>query len=251
MQKTADILRTFDSISLKEIESKKLMRRFDTKFKFHIKKLPEFLERISEEYSVLEINNTRLHKYESLYFDTENFLLFIQHHNIKRNRFKIRFRHYADSNQTFFEIKQKNNKNFTIKERIEQQCIENVIQNEAGDFLIEKTNMAPEIFLPKLWVYYSRITLVNKTAEERLTIDVNPSFAINGTSVSFEPLVIAEVKQTRHIRSPFINVMKEQHINVESISKYCMGIYLTQENIKKNVFKHNLLSINKLCHEKN
>ncbi len=250
MEKIAGILNTFDRITLPELQSNMLMKRFDTKFKFHKNLLGEILQEVSNDYYALEINGVRLHRYESLYFDTDDFNLFLQHQNVRRNRYKVRFRHYADSQLTFFEIKKKNNKDFTIKKRIEQKCIENAIENENQSFLAKHVHNVDASHLhPKLWVYYSRITLVNKTAEERLTIDVNLMFSDNKTSLSYKPLVIAEVKQGKHLRSPFLAIMKRHHILVESISKYCMGICLTQENIKKNNFKKNLLSINKLCNE--
>jgi len=251
MQNIVEILKSFDPISLAELQSHALMSRFDTKFKFHIDRLPEFLEQVSKDYYILDINNIRLHKYETLYFDTEEFQLFVQHHNVARNRYKIRFRRYADSNLIFFEIKQKNNKNFTVKQRIQHKSVEDSLLNETGDFLKENTKLKPGDFKPKLWVYYYRMTLVNKKSEERLTIDIDPSFSMNGTSAAFEPLVIAEVKQAKFIRSPFLALMRKNHIHVESISKYCLGVYLTNKNIKKNNFKHSITSINKLCHEKN
>ncbi len=250
MQNIADILNTFDPISLGELQANMLMRRFDTKYKFNISRLPEFLNAVSKDYYVLDIKDVRLHRYESLYFDTDNFRLFIQHQNIRRNRFKVRYRRYTDSNLVFFEIKQKNNKNFTIKERIQQKTLETSIQHEAAEFLKEMIKMPPELFLPKIWVYYYRMTLVNKHAEERLTIDVDLSFASNDKHISCTPLIIAEVKQGHHFRSPFTTLMKQHHIITEEISKYCMGVCLTHDNIKKNNFKKNFISINKIFNEK-
>jgi len=251
MQNITDILNTYDPITLKEMESEMLMRRFDYKFKFHIRQLPFFLESVLSDYRVLAVDKIRLHKYESLYFDTENFLLFLQHQNVRRTRYKVRYRHYTDSNLTFFEVKLKNNKDFTIKERIRQDNIKPVLQDETGDFLMEKTKMEPKDFSPKLWVHFSRMTLVNKHADERITIDVNPVFKMNGSTLSFPSLVIAEVKQKKYFRSPFVAMMRENHIRKEDISKYCMGIALMKEDIKKNKFKRNLLSIKKLCNEQN
>jgi hypothetical protein len=253
MQNLIDVLNVYDSITLKEMEAEMLMQRFDLKFKFQINQLPFFLEKVASNYHVLEVGNNRLHKYESLYFDSEKFLLYQQHQNVRRNRYKVRYRRYADSDLTFFEIKLKTNKNITFKERILQDNIEYLINDDTGKFISEKTKMDPKIFSPKLWVYYSRITLVNKNADERITIDISTVFKMvgNTASLSFPPLVVAEIKQSKYFRSPFIAVMRENHIRESDISKYCMGIALMQENIKKNNFKHTILSINKLCHEQN
>jgi len=251
IQRIVDVLNDFEPISLPEMEAEMLMKRFDYKFKFHIKQLPGFLESVQNEYRVLEVNNLRLHKYESLYFDTENYLLYMQHQNVLRNRYKIRYRRYADSDLTFFEIKRKNNKELIIKERIRQVGIELNINEETGDFIIEKTHLDPDIFSPKLWVYYHRMTLVNKKNEERITIDIDPSFKMKGCCVSYPTLVIAEVKQKKYFRSPFVSVMRNNHFRKEEISKYCIGIALIEENIKQNHFKQEISSINKLCNENN
>ena len=253
MQKIIDILNTFDPISLKEMEAEMLMRRFDFKFKFHIDDLPAFLNEVSKDYRILEINHLKLHKYESLYYDTEEFALFLQHQRVLRGRYKIRFRRYADSNLVFFEIKLKTNKNKIIKERILQKCVEQEIKDDTGLFISKKMNMPPELFLPKLWVYYYRMTLVSKKDEERITIDVELSFKMNNgvKEIAFPSLVLAEVKQRKFFRSPFVAVMRDHHLRREPISKYCTGVALMQENIKQNHFKYNLLSIKKICHEQN
>lgn len=247
-----DIIKKFDPISLKQLEiGKSLMKRIEAKYKFHIDQLPSILNALSPYYFALEINHTRLHKYETLYFDTDDFNLYLQHHKQSRNRYKIRYRHYVDADLNFFEIKRKNNKNITTKERIKLPSINYEITDDAGNFLKLKTKLNPEKLVPKLWVHFFRMQLVNKNSDERLTIDIYPSFIINDTSVSFSPLVIAEIKQKKIFRSPFVEIMKINHIREGSLSKYCFGISMIYENIKKNRFKENLLSIKKICHDQN
>jgi len=251
MQHIAQIMDNFDFITLPEMEAEMLMRRFDYKFKFPIGNLPDILKNVSRDYKVLDINNIRLHKYESLYFDTDDFLLYTQHHRILRKRYKIRFRRYADSGITFFEIKTKTNKEFIIKERIKQKFIDPVLNDETGGFIFDKTNMNQDIFTPKLWVYYSRMTLVNRKDEERITIDLNPVMKIEGRNqtVAFPSLVIGEVKQRKYFRSPFVAEMRKNHIPKVSISKYCVGISCLQEGVKKNRFNYNLSTLNNNYHE--
>jgi hypothetical protein len=248
MQQLLKILGTFDPISLQEMDSVALLNRIDTKFTFHIDQLPVYLAKVAPHYRILEVKNLRLNKYETLYFDTDDFLLFLQHHNGKLNRYKVRYRCYLDTDLSFFEIKFKNNKDRTLKERIRRVEIEETIQNEAEDFLFDRTKMNAEDLSAKLWVYYSRLTLVNKTSPERLTIDVDLNFKNQNSSSSYPSLVIAEVKQGKACCSPFLNLMKDNHIRKDAISKYCFGVASLHENIKKNNFKYKLLSINKLCH---
>ena len=249
MENIANILNTFTPISLKEMDDVKLLDRMDTKFTFRLADLPELLIKISPKYSVLDVNNVRINRYETLYFDTNKLNLYNQHHNGKLNRYKIRYRRYTDSNLNFFEIKFRNNRNRTIKKRISENSINSEIINEAKKFLIKQTCLDPKDLSAKLWVYYSRITLVNKSSKERLTIDLNLNYKNGDNAVSFPNLVIAEVKQEKACNSCFTQIMKEKHIRNISISKYCLGIINLYENIKTNNFKPKLTLIKKLCYE--
>ncbi|MEI6123072.1 MAG: polyphosphate polymerase domain-containing protein [Bacteroidota bacterium] len=249
MEHIQKIVSTFDPISLSEMDSVKLLDRFDTKYAFNFCKLPTLLNKLSSEYFILDIDNIRINPYETLYYDTDNFLLYHQHHSGKLNRYKIRYRRYTETKLSFFEIKFKNNKNRTIKERIKQRSIEQEIVGDAKDFLNKNPILANEDFIPKLWVYYSRITLVNKNSSERLTLDLNLTYSDGIKKVSYPALVIAELKQEKNKNSFFSQLMKEQHIKDSSISKYCFGIVILNNEIKHNNFNEKIKSINKLCHE--
>ncbi|MBT4478083.1 MAG: VTC domain-containing protein, partial [Flavobacteriales bacterium] len=107
-------LNKFETITLSEMDDVKLMSRTDTKFVFNFSRLPEFLEKLSPFYKVLLIDGNLIHDYKSLYFDTEDRKFYIEHHNRRVNRNKIRFREYVGSGLTFLEIKLKNNKGKTI-----------------------------------------------------------------------------------------------------------------------------------------
>ena len=114
MQNISSILLKFEPISLEEMDSVKLMERTDTKYVFPISELAEILEGMITQYRLLEINNVRIQRYESLYYDTKDFLLYRKHLIGKPDRYKIRFRRYIDSDGlTFFEIKHKNNRGTT------------------------------------------------------------------------------------------------------------------------------------------
>jgi len=117
-QKIKDILANFDPIMLEEMDSVKLMDRTDTKFVFSFDQLPGILEAIRPYYRALEISGTRVSKYETLYYDTDDFNLYQRHHCGKMNRYKIRSRKYVESDLHFFEVKYKNNKGRTINNRI-------------------------------------------------------------------------------------------------------------------------------------
>lgn len=230
------------------MDSVKLMDRTDTKFVFNSVELPSILSELTTDYKVLEINNARISKYESLYFDTPNFDLYHKHQTGKLNRYKIRFRRYVESNLNFFEVKFKNNKGRTIKNRVKQEEVFRTIQHQAKELLNDKTNLLSENLEPKIWVNYSRITLVNKNSPERVTIDLNLHFIKDDQIKYIQNLIIAEVKQDRTSSSPFMKLMKKHHVRQGSISKYCFGIVTFFEKIKQNNFKPKLIPIKKITY---
>jgi len=240
-----NILSEFSGITLKEMDNVKLMDRTDTKYVFRLENLAKFLEEIKDDYRILDVKGNRISRYESLYFDTKNFDLYLCHHRGKPNRYKIRCRKYVESELNFFEVKFKNNKGRTIKDRVKQPQINTEIKDTAEVLLKEKTPLNSGELEAKLWVNYSRITLVNKNSPERVTIDINLNFKNDEKNETIHNLVIAEVKQDKAVRSSFIKLMKKYHIREGSISKYCFGV-LSLFPIKHNNFKPSLILFKKI-----
>lgn len=229
------------------MDSVKLMNRTDTKFVFPLSTLIKILPKLVEHYRVLEINGVRLNAYRSLYFDTEDFQFYHQHHNGKTNRNKVRFREYIDSGLSFLEVKRKNNKGKTIKKRIKVKKITESLDDSNLDF-VNKVIGSKMPLKPQHWNKFSRITFVHKRRKERLTIDVNFRFEdINSTKYNLGNMVIAEVKQAkRNLSSNFIRIIKEERIHPFRISKYCMATSTLFPQLKKNNFKRKFLHLDKL-----
>ena len=224
----------------------KLMSRTDTKFVFNFLRLPEFLEKLSRFYKVLLIDGNLIHDYKSLYFDTDDRKFYIEHHNRRVNRNKIRFREYVGSGLTFLEIKLKNNKGKTIKKRIKVDSISEEITEQQQKY-IHKIIGYPIEVSAKQWINFSRVTFVHKTQKERLTMDVNLTFNNKKDEGDLKNIVIAEVKQERMSRSSdFMRVAKEMSILPMRLSKYCMSTLSLNPKLKKNRFKEKQLFINKL-----
>lgn len=229
------------------MDSVKLMNRTDTKFVFPLTTLIKILPKLVKHYRVLEINGVRLNAYRSLYFDTEDFQFYHQHHNGKTNRNKVRYREYIDSGLSFLEVKSKNNKGKTIKKRIKVKEITESLDGTDLDF-VNKVIGSEILLKPQHWNKFSRITFVHKKRKERLTIDVNFRFeGINSTKNNLGDMVIAEVKQAkRNLSSNFIRIIKEERIHPFRISKYCMATATLFPQLKKNKFKRKFLHLDKL-----
>ena len=237
----------FDSISLSEMDEVKLMNRTDTKFVFSTSTLLKIVPKLVDHYRVLEINGVRINAYRSLYFDTEDFQFYHQHHNGKTNRNKVRFREYIDSELSFLEVKRKNNKGKTIKKRIKVNQIDNILEGPNKDF-VEKAIGKKLDLISKHWNYFNRITLVHKRRKERLTIDINFRFQDTGeVKENLGDMVIAEVKQAkRNLSSNFIRIIKKERVHPFRISKYCMATATLFPELKRNNFKRKFLHLNKL-----
>ena len=246
MSNILPIVSDFTPITLQEMDGVKLMSRTDIKFAFQLSKLPSLLSKLSPFYKILTIDGKVIHEYKSLYFDTNARKFYIDHHNSRVNRNKIRFREYVDSGLTFLEVKLKNNKGKTIKKRMKVDAIFKELSKEHKAY-IEKIIGKPVDVNAKQWINFSRTTFVHKQKKERLTIDIKLSFKDDEKVGNLNDIVIAEVKQERMSRSSdFIRIAKEMSILPIRLSKYCITTMELQPNIKQNRFKKKLLFINKL-----
>jgi len=241
------LLNDLQTVSLEELDNVKLLDRQDTKFVFNQIHLPLILDKIKPFYRILEINNDRVFTYDNTYFDTDDFLFYNQHHNGNKKRFKIRSRKYSSSNQSFFEIKIKNNKDRTVKKRLPIDGINKCLGEPEKDLVSEIIGLPPNQITPKLNVQFSRITLTDNSFNERLTIDTNISAKNGSGSKIFDQLVISEIKQKKYDpKSDFIQILRNLKIQEMRFSKYCMGMLHVNKEIKYNRFKPKLLRINKI-----
>ncbi len=248
------ILRGFDSISLKELEEKsQLMNRMDDKYILPLNLLPGLLQQLTEKYQVLVPESEYLNPYRTRYLDTKNFNMFIDHHNGKRSRYKVRLREYMISGTSFTEIKRKNNKNQTQKNRIPTENVDGKLSDKAWEFIHEKSPYQPETLETKLWNRFYRITLVHKTQAERATIDLDINFEWNGYQAELPFLSIIEVKQPKYAQiSYFKRLLRNEHqVKKMRISKYCLGISMLYPNIKHNLFKPKFIILKKISDANN
>jgi hypothetical protein len=238
------LLRRFESISLEQMDGVALQDRIDTKYVFHGDQLLRALSVLAEQYRVLEIDSVRLQHYHTLYFDTDDFALYHRHHARRRNRYKIRSRHYEDTDRSCFEIKLTTHADRTIKRRLQTPEFMTEVTPQADIFLREHLPAATPALRPRLWNDFSRITLVSTQRSERLTLDMDLRFGRDNDVAALPGVVIAEVKQAGHARnSDFMCLMRDEHIRARGFSKYCIGVSLLYPGVKHNNFKpiHRLL----------
>jgi hypothetical protein len=140
----------------------------------------------------------------------------------------------------------------TDKKRITTNGFKNEFDAHEMEFL-EKRLGGKMKLKPVMINSYRRITLINKTSEERLTIDFDVT---NGSlddptnsNQTLNEIIIAELKQPNLDRtSPFYQLMKNRLIRPFRISKFCFGMMdiYTQFELKSNRFKSKRIFIKKI-----
>jgi len=246
MQSVIEQLNKFESVTLKQLDSVKLQNRMETKYILSKAQLALLLEGIKEEQLVLEIDNTRVFNYKTIYFDTPDFQFYKDHHNGCVNRIKVRSREYVESKLSFYEIKRKLFGTRTDKQRKKIPAIYQEVT--LADYnLIQYKRLNNKPIEKKLTNHFKRITLTNKKFTERITIDLEIEFDNGKKQTHLSELVVIEVKQGKSdVFSKTIQMLKKLRVHESSFSKYVIGVSLLEENIKHNNFKPILLKLNKI-----
>ena len=245
------LLEKMQPIALDEMYDIHLMERYDLKYAASVPLFPQLLESMTPYFRVLTINDDRISPYYTQYLDTSDLQMFRMHQNGKLNRQKIRIRSYVNSDLSFLEVKNKNNKGKTLKVRIPISAPRfwaEADRKAQKQFIDENSSFAIEKLEPILSNRFNRITLVNHEKTERVTIDFDLSFFNHQTKdeKSVNNLLIFELKQNRKQHSCMNELLDRLQIRPISFSKYCMGTVLTNSQIKYNRFKPQWALVNKL-----
>ncbi len=236
-------------ISLEEMDAIRLMNRIDTKYVTDERILMDILrDAAAQGYRVFTIDGRKVSSYDSLYYDTRDLRMFCMHHNRRLVRQKVRTRVYEGATSAFLEIKRKNNKGRTQKKRVQisLDLFEHFTDdNAASEFLAAKSSYRSEQLLPELETAFRRITLVNREKTERLTIDTQLVFRNRRTKIdaTLGTAAIIELKQDGHADSPMKHILMAHRVKPMRVSKYCIGVTLTQPDVKANRFKRKVRRI--------
>jgi hypothetical protein len=237
----------FDGLGLNEILDAALQDRVDTKFIIGLDQLSNVLPHVIDHYAALTINDRRLLAYQTLYFDTRDFTFYSQHHNGLASRYKVRARKYIDTNTAFFEVKHRTNRERTLKSRLAIPDLVTDLDDQLIDFTFAHTHGEAEPLEPKLWNDYMRMTLVNKSCPERVTLDFDMRYLWNAESIVLPGIVIVEVKQAQQSRTTeFVRQIRGLGIHPLSYSKYAAGVYSLYRDVKINNFKPQIRRVNKI-----
>lgn len=223
------------------------MNRIDTKYVTTLPCLERLLEMADGDYRVQETDALRSMPYCTCYFDTTDCDMFAQHQRGRKARQKIRLRRYETSGTAFLEIKNKNNRGRTDKKRTPWMGTGEDILPYA-DFIRTYSHYRAEDIAPKMRNRFRRITLVNRLMTERLTIDTGLCFHNLSTDCrcSLDGLVIIELKRDGNTHSPAGDMLRRLRIHPAGFSKYCIGMALTDGNLRQNRLRPRLRMISRL-----
>ena len=247
-----DLLQYLEPITLEQMSSIRLMNRTDTKFVTNKENLARLLELAQGKYYAQFNNDSRIANYMTTYWDTENHRFFLEHHNGRAPRQKVRVRTYMDSDLTFLEVKTKNNHGRTKKKRVEVPSQDIDVQGTNGEFVEGLVHQGLNEMHPTVRNQFHRITLVNYEKTERLTIDYDVQFhnMETGTDANVGPLVIIELKRDGNVYSPVLDILRTLRIKPSGFSKYCIGSVMTNKKLKQNIFKEKMIVLSKLAKTK-
>ncbi len=236
----------WQTIFLKELGKVALTKRMDTKYILNSRQLLELLDQMKANYSILEIDHNRVFQYYTTYFDTPNFQFYLDHHNRRIVRMKVRMREYVDSGLKYYEIKNKLPGQETDKQRLVIHEMTETL-SEAQYEMIKNKRFQHIKLEKKLINRFSRMTFAQIHSKERITIDTDINFESGDRYTSIPDIVILELKQPRFdVTSDLVRALKKMRIHPTSFSKYVMGIVSLNLHPKQNEFKPQKLKIKKL-----
>jgi hypothetical protein len=243
------ILKGFVSISLEEVNRASLMRRKDNKYLFRFVHLGDLLALVRDDYRVLEIDGSRAQHYHTRYFDTEGREMYFKHHRGLANRHKVRIRRYGVGDLHFLEVKRKDAKGVTTKKRVRAEGMDHDVLMKEEEFLASCSPYNGNGIDSAMENDFRRITLVNHTQTERVTLDYSLQFTSkeDGGELYLPGIAIAEIKYENHLTGSALHAaMRKYRIRPSRFSKYAIGMALLHPGLKQNRFKSRVRKVKQL-----
>ena len=237
MPRPADRVADFAPITLDQVSDADLMRRIDRKFLLGASHLPDLLDRCLSDYRILEVRGNRLRGYLTRYFDTPDLALYSAHHAGRLPRSKVRTREYLDTGERYLEVKRRVNTGRADKSRLPIPTGVAIPLDRLDDLAADLPDGFRESLREVLTVAYTRITLVHRTAPERMTVDIGLRLTTGERTATHPSVAFIEVKQSRWGGSPSVAVLRALGAQEGSISKYCLGVVSLMDGVRTNLFK--------------
>ena len=247
-------LARFHEAPLDLIAARALQQRVDRKYVFPKRLIEELLESLVADYRVVCARDVLVARYETVYFDTTDRRLFDDHRRGRSPRYKVRRRQHCDRELAFLEVKRKGthtNKmrldipfSGTTRDAFATPLSWNAeLTTAERRFIDQYCPIAAARLIPRIWLRFSRLTLVGHAINERVTFDWNIEQGDDEKWERLPELVIAEVKQARHVNAgPAVRALRRLHVREQALSKYCLAT-VRLAPVRANVFKPSLRAV--------
>jgi hypothetical protein len=221
----------FPAIDLNTVTSGwNLQKRKDAKYIIEIDALTQLFVDTEVELSQLEIAGKRNFEYSTQYFDTQDLASYTMHLAGKRKRFKVRHRHYKDTNLDRFEVKTKVPRSQTHKYILESHTD---FDSKGRDFVAHSLVAAygdeylTEVDLdlrPVAQMTFTRSTLVLTHSLDRITIDTGLKSKFEGRELNLrDDFCILELK-SEEVRSALHTDLLKLSARPRKLSKYMVTV---------------------------
>lgn len=233
------------SIGLAELdEVAALQVRTDRKYILEHATAEALFGTLDDANSVLTIDGRRSSRYRTVYFDTALDESYLGSALRRRHRYKVRIRTYVDSGLTMLEVKRRDARGTTVKERLEHDGEERFTPEGAA--FIEESIGEPGLATrlePVLVTEFDRITLLDSRELSRTTVDQRLTwFHGDDWSVEFAPRVVAETK-TAGTAGSVDRWLWTRGLRHRSFSKFCVGRALAEPALPANKWNRILRTI--------
>lgn len=171
-----------EPVTLDELNDRAaLTTRRDRKYLVPADRLPTLLGALADHLRVLDIDGRRGFGYDTRYFDSPDLTSFLDTARRRPFRYKIRTRHYVDSDLAWFEVKQRGRRGITVKHRWSFDDGPHRFGARELDIVAETLgeDVAARALDPTLETRFERTTLLVDDA--RMTVDLDVAFSAPGT----------------------------------------------------------------------
>lgn len=206
-----------------------LQTRVDRKYVVPLDALPRLLDDLAPHARVLDIDDERVFRYESVYFDTPWLVSYHGAAYRRRRRFKVRTRTYLDSAQCWLEVKISGARGSVTKHRLPYRPGDRRTVAPGLGFVDEALtresilSAAGSALEPVLVTSYRRATLLLPATASRVTIDTDLAWQDGRATLRLPGLAVVETK-TSSAASPVDRMLWQRGTRPARISKYATGL---------------------------
>ena len=214
-----------------------LLTRRDRKYVVPTEVAALAVERLGDASRVLDIDGRRRFRYESVYFDTPDRISYLAAAHRRPRRFKVRTRSYLESRRCLLEIKTRDPRGRTAKERCPHAIeLRDGLDRDARAFLAECHLIGGQsaILAPALTSRYARSTLLIDGEGSRVTLDEDlEAWTPDGRAIALPGMAIVETK-TSGPPSEADRVLWSLGYRPARVSKFCTCLAALRPELPSN-----------------